>query len=489
MEKYKKISYSVLLGALFFLGVFLRTRLYITNNVFEDDECRLIISMLDKNFWQVFLPLGYAQSAPPVFVFCSKILGVLFSYSERALKFIPYISGISALYMLYLFCKDYFSKKLSVLICLFLCAVNHNYIAFSTIFKQYSTDILFSLICLYFLPKINIVLLNTKKMILLGIILILLPLISLPSVFFITAFVIINIFINLKDKNFYKKLTALLIPFIIIMSLYYTFNLLPSKVDINTVFPNYWDSGFWKFSIKDFIRILAFNFKFDFMPNNLLLCQLILFFLGIFTCILDKSKKRNISLFMLIALACTFGAALFNIYPLSGRVGLFISPLFIILMITPLDKAISLKPTYWTTILLIILSFYNYSPAWIMKYKDASNIFKHSPRTMMLELKEHFDPNKDIILCNSASASSYVFYSNKYKFSTDNIYEMKIKPVDEYTITEYFNNLKKNQRYWLFIIKDYKRAQMLPYIKKWLENKKILYSKQERNSYLIYFEN
>ena len=85
IEKFKDYSFYFLIGIIFLVGVFIRTNLYINGTAFEDDECRLAITMLDKNLWQMFLPLGDAQSAPPIFMFLSKILANLFGYEERVL--------------------------------------------------------------------------------------------------------------------------------------------------------------------------------------------------------------------------------------------------------------------------------------------------------------------------------------------------------------------------------------------------------------------
>ena len=97
MEVIKKHSYQIIICILLLLGFVLRTNLYLTSNSFEDDECRLAITMLDKNLWQMFLPLGDAQSAPPIFMFLSKILVNLFGYKERVLHFIPYVASIASL--------------------------------------------------------------------------------------------------------------------------------------------------------------------------------------------------------------------------------------------------------------------------------------------------------------------------------------------------------------------------------------------------------
>lgn len=488
MEKYKNISYYLVIGLIFILGIFLRTSLYISNNVFEDDECRLVISMLDKNLWQMFLPLGFAQSAPPVFLLFSKLAGELSGYAEAAMKFIPFVSGIAAFALFFLFCKEYFSQKLSLVICLFLFAINQNYIAYSSVFKQYSADILFCILCLFFFPKINIAMLNTKKLSILSLILILLPLCSLPSALFIAAFIILNLIDNFKNKEFYKKLIFILIPFVFCMVLYYIFNLVPSKVNMDEIYLNYWDNGFWKLSLVDFIRILAFNLKFDFAPNNLALFEIILVIWGSFICAIDWSEKRKISLFILFSIIIAFFTSLLHIYPLAGRVGLFLSPLFILTSILPIDKSEFRKLTYWTAIVFIIFAFCGYSVNYLSKCNDSSYVFRHSPASLMLELKDKFNQGEDVVLCNAASSASYVFYSSKYQFNTPDVYEMDIKLSDESSVNEYLNGLSKNQKYWLYLIKDYRRKPIFPYIHKWLENKKVLYLKKEKDSYLIYFE-
>ena len=489
MTRTKQISYYIILILIFILGVWLRTNLFLINDVFEDDECRLAITMLDKSFWQMFLPLGDAQSAPPIFMLASKFLANISGYSEKALTLIPFLAGIASIFLFYKICTDYFSRKLSILISLFLFAINHQFITYAMTFKQYSTDVFIGLLCLYFFPKINIAKLDIKKIILLSIMLIALPLISLPSVFFFVAFIITNIINNLKDKIFYKKLAAILIPFSIIMLMYYIFTLLPSKANMNFVFPNYWDDGFWKFSFVDFIRIVGFNIRFDFIPNKATLFTLILFLWGMIGCGFDKSKNRNTSLLMLFTFLGVLTASLLHIYPFAGRVGIFFAPIFIITIIRPFDTSTFPKPTYWITLLFIILSFYKYSPAYILNYKDDTTIVRYSPKSLMKELKQQFNGKEDIILINSASSASYLFYSSKQKFYTDKTYIMEIKPSERKEAFRYLDNLDKNQKYWLYLIKDYRLDPVFPFIEEWLKDKKVLYKKQERDSYLIHVQN
>ena len=486
----KDILYYTILVIIFLLGIVLRTNLYLLNNVFEDDECRLAIALLAaKNSLALFLPLDAGQSAPPIFMLVSKFLANSSGYSKKALTLIPFLAGIASILLFYKICTNYFSKKLSILISLFLFAINRQFITYAIIFKQYSTDVFIGLLCLYLFPKINIAKLDIRKIILLSIMLIALPLISLPSVFFIGAFIIVNIINNLKDKNFYKKLTAIFIPFAATMLLYYIFTLLPSKANMDSVFPNYWNDGFWEFSFVDFIRIIGFNMRFDFIPNKTTIFPLILFLWGIIDCGFDRGKNRNTSLLILLIFLGVITASLIHIYPFAGRVSIFFAPIFIITIIRPFDTSVFPKPTCWITLLFIILSFYKYSPHYIYTYKDTSELVRYSPKNLMAELKKQFNPKEDIILINSASSASYLFYSSKQQLYTDNVYIMEIKHAAKKEAFDYLNNLNKNQKYWLYLIKDYKLDPIFPFINEWLKNKKILYKKQERDSYLIYVQN
>ena len=192
----KNYSYQIVIGLILLLGFIVRTNLYWSSNAFEDDECRLTITMLDKNLWQMFLPLGDAQSAPPIFMFLSKILANLFGYKERVLHFIPYVASIASLGFFYNICKNYFSKKLTTIIATFLFSVNLPLISYAFTFKQYSLDVLIALVCINYFPKIDIKSLDIKKLIWLSVILMILPLISLPSLFFIAGLFMLNLIKN-----------------------------------------------------------------------------------------------------------------------------------------------------------------------------------------------------------------------------------------------------------------------------------------------------
>ena len=485
----KKTWYYIAVALIFTFAIAVRTFLFISNNSFEDDECRLILTIIDKNIWQVFLPLGDAQSAPPLFLVTAKFLTYIFGYKEYILKFIPFACSIASLFVFYKITTLYFEKKISVLIALLIFVLVRPFMAFSATFKQYSSDVLICLLCLYSLPRFNIASLTLRRTITTAVTISLIPFISLPSVFFIGSWIIQNLVINFKNKNFYKRLTIISLPLIIFMIFYYIFNLLPSKDNLLMFFPKYWDHGFFNISLKSFLTLIKFNLLYNFFPNNLPLFQLLLLAWGIYLSIKDGAAKNTVTKYITLTLSLVLLASLLHLYPFAGRVALYFIPCLIILIVKPLDYYKTKTIAFGLAVLLLALGFYRYNSTYLTKIFDKEFFYAHSPKNLMLILKENFNPKEDVILCNDASASSYLFYSSIQHFETDAVYLIPGCNAQKECILKYLEGLNKDTKIWLYLIKDYSKAEIFPYIFEWLSNKDILYYKKEQDSYLIYFQN
>ena len=222
----KNVIYYVLLCLIFLLGIFLRTKLFLAKSIFEDDECRLALSLLEiHHFKDFFLPLSDAQSAPPLFTLLSFGITKIFGYQELALKTIPCLAGLTSIFLFYKLCKNYLQNKWVILFGCFIFSINETLISFATTFKQYSTDIFVSLLWLLILPKLKLEELSKKQLFFLITALALLPLFSIPSVFFIGTFFVLNMYTNIKNKISIKKILACIIPFCIVLGLFYYFDL------------------------------------------------------------------------------------------------------------------------------------------------------------------------------------------------------------------------------------------------------------------------
>lgn len=472
MTKSKTILYWVL-GFIFSFAILLRTVVFAVRNEFEDDECRLILAFTDKSWWQMFLCIGNAQSAPPFLIIPERLWGNLWNYNEYALKLLPYLCSIGSIFVFHKLTGKYFQHQYSRVAADLLFAINLPVIIFSPIVKQYTPDILIGLLCAYFLPEINILNLDRKGLIKLAVLLILLPFVSLPSLFFIGAFIIIN---ALNGLSSVKRLGIILCPFIIIMGLYYFFNLVPSKASLDTYFPNYWNDGF--INIHNFLQVMVVHFRYVFYPNVFTLFELILFVAGLAFFIKEKSTyaKFTLILFGLILLA-----SVLKLYPLMSRVALYSIPFIIIACIKPLDS-IKLK-SYWFILLclLYLVGFSKYNLTFFQKVFANEFYVDYAPKTLMADLIDKYNPKTDVVLCNNASSSSFLFYASQANFLP-----AKLEELPKFSgLEEYLNTLPKGNNYWFYLIKDYPKAPMFPMIMKWSENENLIYGIQRKDSYLF----
>ena len=470
----KKHWYRWVIGILFVVGILLRLNFFIHTNIFGDDECRLILTLLDKGFLGLFGPLGDAQSAPPVFTVWSKFLINVFGVKEQIIKLTPFAAAIASIFMFYKLTLKLFTRKIAVIAACIPFLFARNLIEFSVVFKQYSTDILTAVLCMYFLPEIDLDKLNKKQLIALAFGLILLPLVSLPAMFFAGAFLMLNL---IKNKNCKPVICA--IPLVLFFIGYYFLTLLPSRASLDFYFPNYWDSGFIELSLKSLIGVISFHLKYLFYPNSLTLFTFILFLWGIYLYWKEGSERGK---YILITLVLILLASVLRQYPLLGRVALYTAPIFILIITKPLDNE---GKKFWAALICFVISFCGYNFHYFKQISNPDNSFKYSPKKLMYILKDKYQPD-EAVLINDASASSYLLYSSLLKFRPEESFLMNIdNPADEEHTLNYLNNLKNGQKFWFYMVKDYRKKPVFSYILSWLENQNVIYKYQDKNSYLF----
>ena len=483
--QYKQLIYWFLLGCVFLFGIYIRTKLYITNGIFEDDECRLALSMRARHLYQMFLPLG-ALSAAPIFMFVSKIIGFFSNYNEYALKFIPYIASIISIFYFYKLCNSYFNRKISVLLGVYFLTINKSILYFSSVFKQYSIEYLFTILCLYYFPKLDIGNLKIKQTLILAIILSILPMISLPTLYFIGVFFLINLFQNFKNKDFYKKFAIIITPFIIVLLGYYIFNLHPTKI-LQYI---YYGSTWKECAGMSFLQTAAIVLKLLFEPNMFILFFIILFIsFGLFT-IFKKSEYTKINIYLLSVPIIAVLSSMLNLYYIIiGRTAVFLIPLLILVMIRPVDIKFKNKiPTFIFSILFFISFLAYFIPAYDMHINEVDTTFRNfAPDNLMQELKKRYNPETDIVIFTEPSTSSFLWYTLKYETNISNYMQMNVTVNDtRENVFKLLNDLSPKKKYWFYLIKEYKKYSDRKYILEWAESQNILYSKKDRDSYLLY---
>lgn len=481
IKKNCKKLFFICLFVFIILGFLLRLKVYLIGRPIWLDEGQLALSLLNRNFLGFFTELERQQSAPPLFLILVKDFTFIFGTKELAMRIVPFVGGLLALPLFYVFSKQFLIRKWSVLLASFLFAVNKELIYYSQEFKQYSTDVLFFMLAFVILNKLSLKNLSVKQTVLYSLFIALLPLLSVPTVFVIGAWFIKELICN--KLNNLKKFAVFCFPIGIINIIYLITVIIPQHNVMIKHFEYFWAKGFVTFDLLSDFDILKDNIVFFFDPNFLPLLIIILLFGGIL-CVLRRIKRSPhiiLVLSFILILICSF----LHIYPLSKRVALYTVPVLIVLILKPLDY-FSLKRKVYSLIIsaVLVISFCKYTPAYMLNYPFLLRDHVTNGKILMKKLVKHYN-GKGCIMVNNASYSEYSYYAGYYNFKPKCIKTDGFPEHMDYMA--HLNNLKDGD-YWFFYSFDYQGCPVIPMLKKWAADYEIKYEYEIPGSYLLHLK-
>lgn len=132
------------------LGLLLRLRQYVFNRSLWHDEILLVSTFAERGMSElVFQPLGNNQAAPIAFLVIVKVLTLIWGNNEWALRLLPLVCGIGALWMARPMARLLFPSALAQVTLVGLMAVSPVLVYYSSEFKQYQGDVLCTLLVLW----------------------------------------------------------------------------------------------------------------------------------------------------------------------------------------------------------------------------------------------------------------------------------------------------------------------------------------------------
>lgn len=461
----ENICYNLFLFAIILIGIFLRSKGFFGNSSFWHDECGLAWNIRFKTYAELFGILKFLQVTPPLFMVFTKFLTSIFGFSEFIFRLIPYLAGCCSIFFFYMLACETLNKKFSILLATFLYAINKNLINYSFEFKPYITDVLISIMSILFFIKLDLERLTTKKIILYGFLIAVLPWFS-----FISMFIIASGFLNLLFKNFYlwKKKLALIFPTLISCLIYLKFYIINNYTGTQMV--SDWQNYFINNNIGHVFWLFIRNINYFFEPIRYILFAIILLIWGITLLYKEKSLFLNISLYAIILLII---ASILHIYPFAERLILFLFPILLLLITKPLDS-IYFNNKIKSTIIIILFTL-----AFYPQIIQVKNIFQAQElnrdeyaREMMKSMVKKLKPT-DIIFVNNPSEAEFAYYYSFYKKDNKYIQE-KMENLSTLRYKEELNHLKKGY-YWFYLPIDYVNAPVLNCIEDWAQSKEIIY--------------
>lgn len=312
---------------IFCIGLFFRLKLYFLNLSFHCDEANLALNLISRSYPELFQPLERLQVAPPFFLVLSKIFYqfAFFNFTPRVsdlmLRLIPLVSGIAAIPAFGFLLQRLFKNKFVTAAGMLILALAPSAVLYSCIFKQYSTELLVSILTLILFSKIDLKVRNFKPFLLLG----LMPFLSLSS-----FFVLAGGFCYLWVKERCSRNLAYGTGVFLAVLVFYTFVfLIPVHSRYYHDMSDYWNASFSMASgIFSYVKILLFYLFRTYAGISL---AAILFFVSV----LLMLRNLKVFCFTAIPVLLAYIGVITKHYPLDERLMLFIMPIVIIVLLYP----------------------------------------------------------------------------------------------------------------------------------------------------------
>lgn len=440
MNKVSKSNvFKAFLWLTFAVGVFLRIKYFLLFRWLWADEVSLAINIYDTPFIRTFMPLEYAQSSPPLFLFFSKIILELFKHLTihhlQSLRIIPFISSLISIPAFYLLSKKFIQNKINLLISNIIFCLNVHLIYFCQDFKQYSSDVCFFILVL--LTYFYIDLKKITKLQMIGIT----TFYIFSSWFSITAnFAIITVLIALTSQNNFKdhikKFFWITFPFLIsLIPLYFSQKYAASDSRLLV----FWNDGFINLQNPiSFFSVVYNAINYYFYKPTLICIIIYLLLSGVYTSLKKIRKPKNQLLIIPIFLMCC--CSTLYLYPFHSRLSLYLFPIIIILICRPLE--IIKNYTYKQILIILFLIFVLHNifisqKPFVPKFGDLHKLLNRYQKENII------DPSPNYIILTNFDTGTYLLYNKVYDFNKNNNI-IQLKDTSQQSI----NSLGQHKRYY-----------------------------------------
>ena len=381
--------YKLALISIFAAGILLRIFVYCRNISFWGDEASIALNLINKSYLELFKGLDYLQVAPPGFLILSKFILNIFNpkidyIRDLLLRFFPFVFSCLSLLVFYKFSKNFIKDKKTLLFASTLFAFNPCAILYAAQLKQYSLELLVSVVLMSLFYRIII----TNKIRIADFVLIPLSMwFSLSSLIISASGFIILLF--KKSFNFIKLLPAYLLSFVV-----FDFFSLKSIKQVNYAgMYHWWSTGYGFFDLRHPMRLfIRFGELFSFDKTSAECLGIFFIFLILFSLIFSKKFNLLSKVFLSLPILITIILSGLSLYPIEARLILFLLPSFSIIIALNDDW----KLRDWLISFFCIASFSASIYYSINPYK-----FYTSSREVVRWLKNHYDGKSEIILDNS----------------------------------------------------------------------------------------
>jgi hypothetical protein len=407
------------------LGGIMRLRQYFDNRSLWGDESSLAVNIVERSFTGLTQQLGYHQAAPLGFLFIEKISIVLLWNADYILRLFPLLSGLISVYLMYRIAKDHFGR--AGMFALLMFSINTFLIFYSSELKQYSSDVMISLLLFHFATQCFKEGAGNRDFLFLGIVGMAAIWISHTSVFILAAIGLTLAFetVLLRRKDL-PRIFALGAAWLASFGLEYLIALQYTAAD--KYFQTFWARRFaplppWRMDDAWWYIKTGYFFLFTIVTRSDLLTTYIvcgLLAIGVVSLFI---KNWKLALSLILAFVVTLIASALKKYPLTYRFMLFLTPLALLFMAEGLGRIYSIIAKWQRGLALVFFALPAVFLIWLSTV-NAVFIFNY-PQTnseikpVIKYLAEHKQPD-DIVYVYYGATPGFIYYAPFYNFGNLN---------------------------------------------------------------------
>jgi hypothetical protein len=433
------------------IGAVLRIRQYLAGRSLWLDEARLALNILGRSYEDLLKPLDFAQGAPLGFLLIEKAVTNFIGQGEYGLRLFPLFSGMLALFIFPFVARKYLTPR-AALWAVILFSFANPLIYYASEVKQYSVDVLTTVLCLViflFMLERPLRIVDVIWLSALGGALVWL---SHPAIFVLAAIGLIIFLVNLREKTSHNLVLVLLVGFIWSASFLLTIVISLESLTQNQILVQFWSGGFVP-SMDNPIQV------FDWLLHNLLLMfdseigiplTGLAFALSLFGAFAMARRDKPRLFSLVLPILFVLMASYLQRYPFSGRLILFLAPLVILLLAEGIEQILILadsrflKVASWLIVFLLLIQPIKQA------LDNAWNPRLGEDIVPVIEYAHHNWLEGDVIYVYYGSHEAFTFYLSLFPFPEERIINGSKSRQDW---TEYFNEMdilsSTHERVWL----------------------------------------
>lgn len=331
MYNIKNNSFEFLILFVGIAAIVIRLIHLLYNPLYYGDESALYYNITQFGYSRLLKGLNYVQAAPPGFIAVSKFVYELCKNQTQyiidlSLRLFPFLCSVLSVFAFWKFDKLIFDNNFQKITAFIIFSMNAQNVVYSAVFKQYSLELLVSIILLIISYKIVF---TDKYKWYYAVIIALSVWLSYSSVFIIFPFLIYAL---IRKKNILKKIVPpLLISSILLWFVSFQSIISTSYIAMKTC----WEElgfGYIDFfhPARIFIRFGEFILFGATTPYKILtiFCGLLI----IYSIIVFLFSNNKYKLFLISPLFCVIIASVLHMYPIVVRLVLFLLPIISIII-------------------------------------------------------------------------------------------------------------------------------------------------------------